>query len=1419
MKQKTLLTRLMLLLLVLVGGIGTVWADETSYTATDTDKPTATNGTTTKTLSGTNSVSWSLSVTQNTKSNKSPHVSYDKTNSYWQLGSSNSPCTAFSISTSGITGTITKVEVITGSASTSSKINVSVGGSAFGTQNQSTGSGSTLATQTFTGSASGEIIVSATASSGAFYFKSVKVTYTSAALSSIAVTTPPTTIDYKVGEAFSSDGMVVTGTYSDASTKVISGYTMAIGETALADGDVLNSAGSKTVTITYDGKTCTQDITVHALSSISLSGTYPTLFTEKDEFSHEGLVVTAKYDDNSTKDVTSEVTFSGYAMNTVGPQTVTVSYAPYEGATPVTTEYNITVNAGTRYTVTFDAQTGTCEPASLTENAYQGGVVLPSATCSKSGWVFAGWAEAAVTNTTTKPALYEAGDTYYPKEPKTLYAVYKLDGIDDSKYKRATTVEEVITANSIIIVNNKNNYVLNHSRSPEITAPTENNSLISPTSDIIFALSGNNTNGFTLTGENGTLGVASLPTSSSNNKATSWTSTNNKWIIENSSYNNLENIFVIRNASGTNVALDYYNNGWQSYYVVGYKTNQYTALKLYTPIENAYNSNPAGAIVDPVVAFEKGGTTLYLDGTTTYRNAAIVNEVNKTATYTSSDESVATVGADGTVTAMGIGTATITASVAQELGVNNAASATYEIVVKSTTTIAGIKNITDAAGEVNFTADLTDAVVTYVKDNHAYIQDATAAIYASCGSNLTAGQKINGAVSGSVKAAYKIDEITSINLNEATVTNDGVIPAAEVKTLAEIKGSDYDGKLVTVNAATVSNSMANTANSGASISDDNGTTSFNLYAPNTGITVNASEIGNFTGFVSIYNGTTYRLNLYEQSQIVLTQRAARDQELSFDKDEIVLDEETTDFDNFIGQDVKGAQGTVTYAISGDVIGTVDNDGIVVLNGTCGTATVTATATAITKEVDGIPTPYNEATESYTITVRPRYSVVFAVNGVEETLREASFGEGVTVPSPAQLGDYYFVGWSTAVVETTDEAPSMPAIGATVYPEDNNGKYYAVYATKEVTGTPGSYMLDVLNESELYNKALAYATEKNFTAADGSNWLIHAYSQVNSTYGLQINTGKGASIKVPTCPGYITTITVTCKSDAIKAVGFSSTANGSAIISASNGTSQTLDLSGRKLNNGYIIPVEGTAVITKIVLNYGAVESYAGYTTSIPTPSITLGGIAGATETDYKFATFSADQAVVFTDDVTVYAVSVDENNNLVKTELTKDDYFVVGANSDGIVSGGYYVPANTGVMLRSTGASSNYYFAATDESVKIPTNMMIAGTNTVPSETDYKYYKLTYEDASHQHIGFYWGAAEGAPFMTKKGKAYLRLPKSVPARGFSLFDDDNTTTGISSMHNSELIKHNEVYNLNGQRVDNLKKGGLYIVNGKKMVIK
>lgn len=78
------------------------------------------------------------------------------------------------------------------------------------------------------------------------------------ALSSISVTTAPTTTSYSAGQAFNSAGMVVTASYEDGSTRAVTGYTFApIGALATTD---------TAVTITYSEggvtKTTTQSITV-----------------------------------------------------------------------------------------------------------------------------------------------------------------------------------------------------------------------------------------------------------------------------------------------------------------------------------------------------------------------------------------------------------------------------------------------------------------------------------------------------------------------------------------------------------------------------------------------------------------------------------------------------------------------------------------------------------------------------------------------------------------------------------------------------------------------------------------------------------------------------------------------------------------------------------------------------------------------------------------------------------------------------------------------------------------------------------------------------------------------------------------------------------------------------------------------------
>ena len=161
-------------------------------------------------------------------------------------------------------------------------------------------------------------------------------------LSSIAVKTAPTKLTYTAGDGFAPAGLVITATYSDASTADIS-YDNDPDSFEFDPADNLQTSDTS-VTISYGGKTCTQAITVNAsksLSSISISN-YTTTYYVDDEFSFDG-VCTATYSDSSSEPVTP-TSVTSPNMSTAGEKTVTVSYT--YGGTTKTAQYTITVVEG-----------------------------------------------------------------------------------------------------------------------------------------------------------------------------------------------------------------------------------------------------------------------------------------------------------------------------------------------------------------------------------------------------------------------------------------------------------------------------------------------------------------------------------------------------------------------------------------------------------------------------------------------------------------------------------------------------------------------------------------------------------------------------------------------------------------------------------------------------------------------------------------------------------------------------------------------------------------------------------------------------------------------------------------------------------------------------------------------------------------
>ena len=158
---------------------------------------------------------------------------------------------------------------------------------------------------------------------------------------------------------------------------------------------------------------------------------------------------------------------------------------------------------------------------------------------------------------------------------------------------------------------------------------------------------------------------------------------------------------------------------------------------------------------------------------------------------------------------------------------------------------------------------------------------------------------------------------------------------------------------------------------------------------------------------------------------------------------------------------------------------------------------------------------------------------------------------------------------------------------------------------------------------------------------------------------------------------------------------------------------------------------------------------------------------------------------------------------------------------NGGVSDSYgYIPANTGVLLKvfnKTGATSGklYYTIGEKDNVTytISNNIMkgvMVSSKPVSASGSSPIYVLQ---------GGIFRKATSTINDFPVHKAYMVLPSGAPAKLSLSFGDDDETTDIESITTDEETKDNDVYyNLNGQRVSNPQKG-VYIHNGKKVIIK
>ncbi len=140
-------------------------------------------------------------------------------------------------------------------------------------------------------------------------------------LTGVTVSTKPKKLTYIEGQTLDLAGMVIKASYDNNTTSTVKEYSV--------KGYDPNKIGKQTITVTYNGKTATFQVTVKAktLTSIQIVDYPETMeYFCNEKFDTTGLRLKLSYDNGTTAYAASGFTISGYESNTPGTQTVKVTY-------------------------------------------------------------------------------------------------------------------------------------------------------------------------------------------------------------------------------------------------------------------------------------------------------------------------------------------------------------------------------------------------------------------------------------------------------------------------------------------------------------------------------------------------------------------------------------------------------------------------------------------------------------------------------------------------------------------------------------------------------------------------------------------------------------------------------------------------------------------------------------------------------------------------------------------------------------------------------------------------------------------------------------------------------------------------------------------------------------------------------------
>ena len=230
--------------------------------------------------------------------------------------------------------------------------------------------------------------------------------------SAITVSSNPTKTTYLEGESLNTSGLVITATMSDASTKNVTSSCSFSGYSS--------TPGTKTVTVSYSGKTTAFTVLVKSKSPTAITVmTMPTKtnYVVDESVDLSGLVVKATYDNGTSANVTDYNIYTEDLTFSAGTKTVDLIYV-YNDVVKTT---SFTINVSDIVSaVTFNPNGGACGTVSKTVTYKSTYGSLPTPT--RTGHTFMGWYTAVDGGT---PVAEDTEVTI--KADQTLYAIWEED--------------------------------------------------------------------------------------------------------------------------------------------------------------------------------------------------------------------------------------------------------------------------------------------------------------------------------------------------------------------------------------------------------------------------------------------------------------------------------------------------------------------------------------------------------------------------------------------------------------------------------------------------------------------------------------------------------------------------------------------------------------------------------------------------------------------------------------------------------------------------------------------------------------------------------------------------------------------------------------------------------------------------------